>query len=653
MKRGAWWCLVASGIVALAACRPPVGEPAAADAAVADAGVDRDCTAAGAGATRCLGNISEQCVAGVWKPQADCVRNGATCLVLGGQATCRCPVGTVANTRGRCVDASQPGASCLRALPLDLEAGEIHGSTTSLGDEYQGSCNQPGSEDVVYAFTVATPRHLAFAVSGFDTTIYLRSGCDAASAELACNDDTDGIGSRIEVALEPGSYFLFVDGYGNASGVDGGNFVLRVTPLCPVGLVADPIGDGCIVDPCQPNPCRAPNQGRCLPTAATEQRCQCNAGYRLEGSSGCQPDPAAADWALLMYFNGDNDLEDSAYIDLGEMQSVGSSARLSIVMQLDSAYRDQGDARRLYVGAGTSQVIENLGEVNSGDWRTLADFGVWAVERYPARRYGLVMWDHGEGWKSRPVRPRSKGFSFDDTDGGEISIAAGDYGRALAAISAAIGGPLDLIGFDACLMGTWEVAAASAPYGQVFVASEESEPYSGWAFDDFLSPLAEAPSMTAQHLAEWIVDSYADASPDDSTMSAIDLLTLDALADALSALADALRDHPDFFAAVEQVRQQTANVEYDDTTRDLGDFAERIAVAGAVPADVAAAAQAVTEQLGRSVIHNRVHSGYRDFSGLTIYFPAQGSRVDPDYRAAGAVWIALSTWDEFLDAFTR
>ena len=453
MKRGCGWVLVVA-LAATAACQPGNAGGGVSDAAAADAAVDRNCAAAGAGANRCFGSAVEICANDQWRPESDCARNAALCLVLDGWASCHCPAGTVASNNGPCVAATQPGASCLAALPLDLVAGEVHGSTTDQGDEYRGSCNQAGAEDVVYSFTVDAPRHLAFAVSGFDSTLYLRSGCDAASAELSCNDDADGVGSRIEVELDPGTYFLFVDGYGNASGVDGGAYVLRVIPLCPTGLVADPVSGGCLVDPCNPNPCTAPNQTRCQPTLAAEQRCQCNPGYRLEGNSGCQPDPAAADWALLMYLNGDNDLEDSAYTDLAEMQRVGSTARLSIVMQLDSAYRDQGDARRLYVTAGGADLVENLGEVNSGDWHTLADFAVWAIAHYPARHYGLVMWDHGEGWKSRGVQPRTKGFSYDDTDGGEISISAGDYGQALAAITVALGGKLDLIGFDACLMGT-------------------------------------------------------------------------------------------------------------------------------------------------------------------------------------------------------
>src|SRR5689334_19472910 len=42
-----------------------------------------------------------------------------------------------------------------------------------------------------------------------------------------------------------------------------------------------------------------------------------------------------ADWTVLVYLDGDNDLEPDAIDDYGEMASVGSSDRVNIVVQLD------------------------------------------------------------------------------------------------------------------------------------------------------------------------------------------------------------------------------------------------------------------------------------------------------------------------------
>ena len=45
--------------------------------------------------------------------------------------------------------------------------------------------------------------------------------------------------------------------------------------------------------------------------------------------------------------------------------------------------------------------------------------------------------------------------------------------------------PFELIGFDACLMGTLETANIVANYARYMIGSEENEPGSGWNFFDF------------------------------------------------------------------------------------------------------------------------------------------------------------------------
>ena len=55
---------------------------------------------------------------------------------------------------------------------------------------------------------------LTATASPFDTVFHLRTDCDAAASEIACNDDTDGTNSRLEVDLAAGHYTLLVDAFG-------------------------------------------------------------------------------------------------------------------------------------------------------------------------------------------------------------------------------------------------------------------------------------------------------------------------------------------------------------------------------------------------------------------------------------------------------
>ena len=120
----------------------------------------------------------------------------------------------------------------------------------------------------------------------------------------------------------------------------------------------------------------------------------------------------------------------------------------------------------------------------------------------------------------------TRGFSQDETtnnDGKMITLADGAYGNALNAIKTQAGQKISIIGFDACLMGMYEVGAASAAYGDYLVASAESEPGSGWDYNAILKALAGTPTMDALTLSKKIVDAYYNHSSKSATQAVFDL----------------------------------------------------------------------------------------------------------------------------------
>lgn len=595
---------------------------------------------------------------------------------------CSCDPGFIddPNEPGTCIPGTA-GENCVDAIPLPLVDGSITGSTTTAADDGQGSCAGSGP-DRVYTFTLTEPMRVSFTMTGYDTVLHLREQCTSPASEVACSDDAEGVHASITRILQPGSYYLFADSWS-----EGGDYELEFsfrtdpcagdpcpgTPecvanadwsdyecVCPPGTL--PYNTTCVDDPCDPNLCVGGNdhRDRCEPVLSSgTYNCLCNIGYMEDpGDPGgtCIVDPTAKEWAILVYLNADNNLESYGYQDIAEMQVAGSTADVDIVVLLDTYAADGGDARKLYVNQGGTSEIENLGEVDMGDWQTLADFGTWAVQAYPARHYALVLWDHGDGWKSSSQSDRQlfKAFSTDDhgsSDG--ISISNGDYAKALGAITAALGDKLDIIGFDACLMGMWEVAEATGPYAHTFVASEETIPLEGWSYDDFLVPLVGDPQMTAHQLGTLIVDTYYAETPENSTLSVVDLDTLPDLRTALSDLAGALLGNPTLYAAVETARQSAQMFYFFDDYRDLWDVADRIAALGGAPTSVTTAANAVVTQLGITIVHSQAHGSHPDAHGLSVYFPAHQSSMDPDYVGPGAVWSQGSTWDEFLVDFTQ
>lgn len=125
---------------------------------------------------------------------------------------------------------------------------------------------------------------------------------------------------------------------------------------------------------------------------------------------------APAEWTILSFLSADNDLEKNALFDINEMEAAGPGPNINIVIQLDRpqfGYNDGvnnfGEAVRIKIQKDndpvkiTSPVVMKLGaSVNSGEAKTLSDFIEWGVKNYPAKRYMLVLWSHGSGWKTIP-----------------------------------------------------------------------------------------------------------------------------------------------------------------------------------------------------------------------------------------------------------
>jgi len=276
--------------------------------------------------------------------------------------------------------------------------------------------------------------------------------------------------------------------------------------------------------------------------------------------TGCflfPPIDETAEWTVMVYLDADNNLESAGIDDINEMEMVGSTSEVNIVVQVDRipysvlASSNQGYAddtsngnwtttRRYYITQDFDPILINsplkidLVELNMGDPQTLVDFASWAAINYPAKKYLLVIWNHGGGFRSLNL---AKDIAWDDTNGGD-KITMSELEDALSMISAQIGKNIDLVGMDACLMAMTEVAYQIKDYADILVTSEESEPEGGWHYDTILSQLTSNPSLTPTQLATNIVDDYIFTYPTTYvTQSAIDLSYMDTLTGQLSNLA--------------------------------------------------------------------------------------------------------------------
>ncbi len=241
------------------------------------------------------------------------------------------------------------------------------------------------------------------------------------------------------------------------------------------------------------------------------------------------------EWTFLIYLNGHNNLDRYGKEDINEMEQVGSTDKINVVVQWASS--ENSKTKRLYVKKDNSPdvvkspVIQEMPRVDMGDWRNLVEFAKWGAERYPAKHYFVDVWNHGSGWrlkqKLRSQNLSAMDISFDDISGNAISTV--ELGQAMKEISRSIGKKIDIYGSDACLMAMVEVSSEMASSVNYFVGSQDLEPGDGWPYDDFLkhwNQLKEAtPAQVSKQLVIDYVKSYQAGSQGsaDATLSAYDL----------------------------------------------------------------------------------------------------------------------------------
>lgn len=222
------------------------------------------------------------------------------------------------------------------------------------------------------------------------------------------------------------------------------------------------------------------------------------------------------EWTILVYMNSDNNLWQFGQLNMWQAEKVGSSNQVNVIVEQDPEPKGM-PTTRYYVtqnpnpqmGKPTSKVLEQIGETNMGDWKHLAEFVTWGVKNFPAKRYALIVWNHGSGWS---------GVSYDDNPHSYITMP--QVTQALKAAQQAVaplqaqrglyrGGPLiDILNFDACLMSTIEVAYEVKDVAKILIGSQFNEPGEGEDYEAFLRPLVANPTMPATELSKIMVYQY-------------------------------------------------------------------------------------------------------------------------------------------------
>ena len=208
------------------------------------------------------------------------------------------------------------------------------------------------------------------------------------------------------------------------------------------------------------------------------------------------------------------------------------SEDLGIEIAADSLQRWRFEPLRPKQGLSEDEIQsltleETLPLQSMSDPGTLSDFIRWSAERYPAKKYALVLWDHGGGAKS--------GLFVDELFNGDIL-----YLYELNDALANGGTQFECVIIDACLMANLETACAVKDYARWMVASEELVAGRGSAIFNWMQALYNNPQCDGLQLGRCVCDmsqaKYANLSGEQDkqtlTWSVIDLSKIDRVAKA-------------------------------------------------------------------------------------------------------------------------
>ena len=336
------------------------------------------------------------------------------------------------------------------------------------------------------------------------------------------------------------------------------------------------------------------------------------------------------EWTFLIFLNGHNNLSSFGEMNIKEMEKIGSTKDLNIIVEWGSA--STPITKRLYIEKSkninkvTSKPLKQMKDYDMGNYKNLQSFVRWGIENYPANHYFITVWNHGSGWRRTATPPATRNISFDDNTGNKITTE--ELGLAMADAKSALGRNVDIYGSDACLMQMVEVAGEMKDSVDYFVGSQETIPAEGWPYLPFLTKWSAAPRMTPREVSILLSKEYVEGYTSNGVYGARDGITFSAWD--LSKLSDAYTAIKNFAASLNTLKPadwtkiknaipNALSFSFSDYV-DLGDFTKQIQNLKLKTID-AGILKDVQQSIHDVVLTTDNGDGFNKATGLSIWLP--------------------------------
>lgn len=313
--------------------------------------------------------------------------------------------------------------------------------------------------------------------------------------------------------------------------------------------------------------------------------------FAISCSNGASDDANSAKWTIMYYGDADCNLEPYLLEDIQEMKDgFVNDQGINLIVLFDRGFYSNdsstfgenfidtrlyritsGNVERLDGGEQFPEIQTNFYyEANMGDANTLKKFIQFCKANYPADHYALILSNHGGGSRKKSLTDEKaqktnvfKEICVDETDDDD-ALYMGEISNVLSSAES-----VDLLGFDACLMSSVEVAyqfrndsSNSGFKANYMIASAPPEGADGWDYYNIFQRLQaksgdngeddqtlggmekyyDPASLTAETFGAIIVEEQRDSTKYDSSQSLTcsDLSKVRAVKDAVDSLAKKL-----------------------------------------------------------------------------------------------------------------
>lgn len=394
---------------------------------------------------------------------------------------------------------------------------------------------------------------------------------------------------------------------------------------------------------------------------------------------------------IIEIFGGDNNLNDYVNEDMAEMLA-GARGNFAMLGLADYA-RNKAVVLELSPRInGGRRVVEEWGEIDTGDPETLAAFIARALATYGSGvRKAIGFWDHGSGMfdegdpnetvlerramrtprhlRTRSFRerrlflsryrnsmdPGARAMLHDDTNAGVLTNL-----EATGVLKAAFGragqqDKVDMIFSDTCLNGMIEVLEQLKDFAHCVVGSEELEPGDGWEYQEWLSLMSDQPPADPDQWARQAVEAFGrgyDGRTNEYPCTLAAFRSAHGVTDAFAGLVAAVRPLGEAgFDLMMRARMRTQSFASNYDSFDLRHFADRLSAVATDQGVLDAC-----ERLRGALAEARVHAvalgpTVTNAHGLAFWFPGSTATYQRDIVTYRRLLFAERTgWADYLEA---